>query len=274
MIALAEAPTAPAPRTRSENQIISELRETVSASRLSLFLQCRLKFWFRYVAGLKKPKTPALHLGGSVHQVLRAWNMARWKGTPMSLKDLYDVYQAAWGDQEEEPVSWDEDEDDQKKVGWRLLETYFRESSIAAYARPEAVEVAVDADLSRHGLPALIGVIDLVHQNRIIDFKTSSQTPNPGKVAHTNEVQTCSYALLYREATGKRESGIEFHSLVKLKNPKVVITALEPMSEQQQTRFFHLIEAYVAGLDRRDFVPSPGLQCVACEWFNECRNWR
>ena len=43
------------------------------------------------------------------------------------------------------------------------------------------------------------------------------------------------------------------------------------MSEGQQTRLFHLIEAYVDGLDRRDFVPSLGLQCAACEFFNECR---
>lgn len=81
---IAEAPA----RARSEKEIISQLQQTVSASRLSLFLQCRLKFWFRYVAELKKPKTPALHLGGSVHQVLRAWNMARWKQQP-GLVDHY-----------------------------------------------------------------------------------------------------------------------------------------------------------------------------------------
>lgn len=45
------------------------------------------------------------------------------------------------------------------------------------------------------------------------------------------------------------------------------------MSESQQTRLFHLIEAYVEGLDRRDFIPSPGLQCAGCEFFNECRAW-
>jgi putative RecB family exonuclease len=61
--------------------------------------------------------------------------------------------------------------------------------------------------------------------------------------------------------------------LVKLKNPKLVITALPSMSDAQQTRLFRLMEAYVDGLERRDFVPSPGLQCVSCEFFNECRAW-
>jgi len=119
----------------------------------------------------------------------------------------------------------------------------------------------------------LIGVLDLVQGGRIIDYKTSAQTPNPERAAHVNAVQTSSYAVLYREATGKRETGIELHHLVKLKNPKLVITAMEPMSDAQESRLFRLIEAYVVGLERRDFVPSPGLQCACCEFFNECRAW-
>jgi putative RecB family exonuclease len=119
----------------------------------------------------------------------------------------------------------------------------------------------------------LIGVLDLVQQGVIIDFKTSSTTPHPERVAHTTEVQTSSYAVLYREATGRRETGIELHHLVKLKNPKLVVTALPPMSANQQTRLFRLMEAYVNGLERRHFVPSPGMQCTSCEFFNECRLW-
>ena len=108
----------------------------------------------------------------------------------------------------------------------------------------------------------------------IVDYKTSGQTPNPERSVHTHEVQTSSYAVLYRESTGKRENGIEVHTLVKLKTPKLVVTATPPMSDHQQTRLFHLIEAYDHGLDCRDFVPSPGLQCAACEFFNECRAWQ
>jgi len=60
----AEPPPQP---ERSEKDIIRSLQEEVSASRLSLFLQCRLKFYFRYVLRLKKPKTASLHVGNSVH---------------------------------------------------------------------------------------------------------------------------------------------------------------------------------------------------------------
>jgi putative RecB family exonuclease len=113
----------------------------------------------------------------------------------------------------------------------------------------------------------------LVQGEVIIDFKTAGQTPNAERVVHTNEVQTSIYAVLYRDAKAKRENGIELHHLVKTKNPKLVITEIPPMSEQQQTRLFHLMEAYVDGLDRRDFIPSPGVQCASCQFFNECRRW-
>ena len=71
-------PTAEAPsqQERSEKDIIRSLQEEVSASRLSLFLQCRLKFYYRYVLRLKKPKTASLHVGNSVHSALKAWSKA------------------------------------------------------------------------------------------------------------------------------------------------------------------------------------------------------
>lgn len=135
------------------------------------------------------------------------------------------------------------------------------------------MEVPVEADLSQHGLPKLVGVLDLVQRGKIIDFKTASTTPNPEKIAHTSEIQTSSYAVLYRESTGLQEKGIELHHLVKLKNPKIIITTLDPMSNQQQTRLFRLMDSYMKGLEHRDWVPSPGLHCSSCEYFAECRRW-
>src|SRR5882757_8650996 len=157
------SPAAPTTEPLTEPQIIARLQKTVSPSRLTLFLQCRLKFWFRYVARIVKPKSAALHVGGSAHAVLKAWNKSRWRQEPLTLKQLHDEYAKAWADQAEEPVEWEPgEEDDEKITGWRLVETYIRESKIPAELRPDAVEVPVEADLSAHGLPLLIGVLDLV----------------------------------------------------------------------------------------------------------------
>jgi putative RecB family exonuclease len=139
---------------------------------------------------------------------------------------------------------------------------------------PEAVEVPMETDLSKYGLPTLIGVMDLVRAGgRIVDFKSTGKTPDPEDAAHQNETQLSCYSVLYREATGHRESGRELHHLVKTKTPKLVITELGPMTEVQQVRLFRMMESYVEGVVREDFVPSPGFQCAGCEFFNECGRW-
>jgi putative RecB family exonuclease len=265
---------AEAPKEPSAADIMTGLQNTVSASRLTLFLQCRLKFFYRYVLKLKKPKTPSLHVGSTVHSVLKAWNKARWLQQPLSLKEVHQTFLNTWADTTEGPVRWEDGEEEaDKTTGWKLCDTYLRESHVPANVKPDAVEVTIEADLQQHGLPRLIGILDLVQQRRIIDYKTSATTPNPEKVAHTTEIQTSAYAILYRHNTGNKEAGIQLHHLVKLKNPKVVITRLPAMSSQQQLRLFRQMEAYLDGLARQHFIPSPGMHCASCEFFNECRQW-
>jgi CRISPR/Cas system-associated exonuclease Cas4 (RecB family) len=252
---------------------VETLRKTVSASRLNCWLQCRLKFFFRYVQQIRKPPTPSLHVGSMVHLVLQAWNMARWRKQPFEIERFKKLFEEGWADQPAK-INWEDEEPEQKSGAWSLLEVYFAETPIKANEMPEAVEVPMETDLSKHGLPTLIGVLDLVRAGgRIVDFKTSAKTPNAEDVIHQHETQLSCYSVLYREAANKRESARELHHLVKTKAPKLIITSLEPMSEVQQVRLFRMMDSYQEGLAREDFVPSPGIQCCGCEFFNECRRW-
>jgi RecB family exonuclease len=255
----------------------AELTQHVSASRLTTFHQCRLKFYFRYALGLSKPKSPALHVGTTVHEVLRAWNRARWKKQEISTEALQAVFAKAWVDEQEfSKVDWDgEDEKQLMAQGWHLLQCFFAQTPIRPDERPEGVEVTVEADLRKHGLTKLIGIIDLVREGRrIVDFKTSGQTPNSERAVHMHETQLACYAVLYRDATGQRESDMELHHLVKTKVPKLVVTSLGPMLEYQRAKLFRLIESYLEGIRREDWVPSPNvMSCACCEFYNECRKW-
>jgi hypothetical protein len=270
MSAVSEAPVSK-PRW---GRTIETLSATVSASRISCWQQCRLKFYFRYVVSIPKRATAALHIGKVVHAILQAWNMARWKGQAFSSELLQGLFEKDWRDrQARSAIRWDGEEDEQRTNTWTLLQTYFAETPIKANERPEAVEVPVEAQLPA-GLPKLVGIIDLVRAGgRIVDFKTAGQTPVAEKVEHLHETQLSCYSTLYRDATGKMESGLELHHLVKLKTPKIVVTPLAPMTDTQQARLFRSIESYMDGLGRRDFVPSPGIHCSSCEYFNECRRW-
>jgi len=173
MIALVENGAGPV----VEPKPIEKLKKTVSASRLNCWLQCRLKFFFRYVLKINKPKTAALHFGSVVHLVLQAWNMARWRRQAFEVGKLKVVFDAGWLDQGE--INWEGEEPEQKASAWAVLEKYFTDTPIKADEMPEAVEVPVEADLGLHGLPMLIGVLDLVRSGgRIVDFKSAAKTPD------------------------------------------------------------------------------------------------
>jgi putative RecB family exonuclease len=208
-----------------------------------------------------------------VHAVLQAWNKARWRREAFVLERFQTLFAQGWKEKAT-TINWDGEEQEERVGAWALLAMYFKESPIPADEKPEAVEVPVEADLSSQGLPKLIGILDLVREGgRIVDFKTAAQTPNSETAEHLHETQTSCYSALYREGTGHKESGVELHHLVKTKVPKLVITQLAPMSDNQKSRLFRSMESYVEGLTRKDFVPSPGFHCSCCEYLNNCRRW-
>ena len=115
-------------------------------------------------------------MGGTVHAVLKAWNKARWKNQPLTLKELHDEFTKAWADVGDEPVCWEPGEEaEEKQTGWRLVETHIRESNISPGTKPDAVEVPVETDLHQHGLPTLIGVLDLVQRRK--EMRIISHSP-------------------------------------------------------------------------------------------------
>ena len=260
--------------TREKSRLES-LLETISASRLNSFHSCRLKFYFRYVLEIAKPTSAAQFLGRAVHGALQRWRNARWRGQPQDVESLKTSFVLDWASaQAAEPVEWESplEEHEQQEKAWGLVEMYLRETPIPPDEKPQAVEARVEADLP--GLPRLVGVIDLVRPGgRIVDFKTTASTPQHDQAIHRNETQLTAYGLLHREATGQEASGFELHHLVKTKTPKLVVSERGPVTAEQEVRFLRLVESYTDGIQREDFVPSPGLQCAACEFFAECGVW-
>lgn len=195
--------------------------------------------------------------------------MARWQGKKLEPGELEKVFVGQFM-ADQPPVI----EPEVKSNTWLTLQTYLEQSPIPADEKPQGVEVRLEADLGIYGLPVLVGVMDLVRPGgRIVDFKTTSQTPREDQALHQHELQLTCYSVLYQEATGEKEGGFELHHLVKLKQPKVVVSALPPMGNAQKTKLFRMLDSYVEGVQREDYVPSPGLHCSQCEYYRECRNW-
>lgn len=258
--------------TQTKGRSVDELLRSASASRIGTFLSCRLKFYYQYVEGLSAERSGARLVGSAVHQVLRKWNLARWRKQAITTEALKHEL-ARFLDNS--GVEWHQSErQEQEDQSWSLVNTYLNETPIPPNEAAEGVEVSVEADLTSIGLTKLVGILDLVRPGgRIVDFKTAATTPNE-KAVHLHELQLSVYGVLYRECTGKAESGFELHNLVKLKTPKLVVVTAPKITEQQKTRLFKQVESYLNGVQKQDWVPSPNpMSCACCEFFNQCRQW-
>jgi putative RecB family exonuclease len=251
----------------------------ISASRLKTWQTCRRQFFFRYVERIQTPTAPALFVGQQVHEILRIWNWARWKGEPLDREQLQAALDKSWDNgladaDTRTPIPWKKDGDEAKAKAqtWALLEAYLNEPPFDPTEKPEGVEVHVESDLGSNGLPPLIGIIDLVRPGgKIIDFKTAARSPSPRMAALQHATQLACYALLYREATGETESGLELHHLIKTKVPKIIIARLSPMNPAQESHLFFLIDDYLGGIAAEAWIPSPGQHCSWCDYSTECR---
>lgn len=252
--------------------------EYLSASRLKCWQGCRRQFFYRYIQRIETPTAPALFLGQAVHELLRLLNWSCWKDEPLDPEQLRTELDQWW--ERKEPVArvrWKTpDEETATRVqAWTLVEAYLEQQSRQADSttpdKPEGVEVRVECDLGR-GIPPLVGIIDLVRAvGVIIDYKTAARTPDPIMAAHQHLIQLCCYALLYREATGRKEDAFELHHLIKTKQPKIVIHRLAPMTPVQEAELFFLIDDYLEGIAAERWIPSPGQHCARCDHRTRCR---
>ncbi len=268
-------PLAPTGKEEGSGAPAAGLLDYLSASRLKLFQECRLKFYFKYVGQIPVPANPALFIGQITHRVLQQWSLNRWRGLSADAEALLPHFQEVWRELQPEDLDWEGRESESRQKTWLMLEHYLRQTPVPLGEKPEAVEVVVERDLDAQGLPPLKGVIDLVRKGGVIvDFKTTARAPDPVLAAHQNEVQLGCYALLYREATGHPEGGFELHHLVKTKEPKLVVTTMSPIGYIQMRRLVRAMESYVQGVQSEDYVPSPGQHCSWCDYFGQCRAWR
>ena len=82
------------------------------------------------------------------------------------------------------------------------------------------------------------------------------------------------YALLYREATGETETGLELHHLIKTKHPKVVVQTIDPVSDEKIANLTETLRRFVDAVVDEDWTPSPNFMCGSCEYFQQCSKWK
>lgn len=252
------------------------LPKHISPTAAKSYLGCSLRFWFERVAGLKKPTSPALHLGKAVHAALQAFHLARWRGGDDSPEAIAAAYEHAFVrlEHDEGPVQFDDHAQREacRLDGQRVVAAYLA-SPEAMQETPRAVEVLLKEEIPGLSVP-LTGAMDLVEGDFTpVDFKSSAAKPNLEHAAFDHEIQLVSYQLLL-EAIGETPPSLDLVFLVKTKTPQVIRVKSPPADAHRKRRVTALLETAVTGIANGCHHPQPGTHCSWCAYRSECLQWQ
>jgi len=253
----------------------STLPDYISPSAAKSYLACSLRFYFERVAEIKKPATPALHLGKAVHAALQAFHLARWRGADDSPEVIASAFEDSFLklEREEGPVRWKEGEREKCRLaGLRVIAAYL-DSSEVLRGKPRAVEVPLTETIRGLSVP-LTGVIDLLNEVYVpVDFKSAAAKPDARHAVFDHELQLVAYQLLLETATGEKPPSLDLVYLVKTKVPQVIRLSSPPADSRRKDRVIRLFDTAVTGMSEGRFHPQPGMGCLSCQYRNECKRW-
>lgn len=181
-----------------------ELPSHISASQISAFHRCAEAYRQTRILGVTSEPESNLTVGLGVHKGIETYY--RSLGERITPGEREQRAMMAAGDYVDDTDPTAHDDADE---AMRLVQTYIRD---APKITPVALEERIEVDLP--GTSAtLVGRLDCLAEDRIVDFKTSKSTVS--KPAGDWKLQ----AWLYQAAHGLPA---EWHVLVKTKEPKIV----------------------------------------------------
>jgi CRISPR/Cas system-associated exonuclease Cas4 (RecB family) len=188
----------------------------LSFSAISTYLKCPRQFEFAYVQGIKNPPAVALVEGSSIHESLEATNKEHIGNKKyLPTKVMQEIFADSFSDNSKEIPSeeWEKSglgKDDVIHRGKALLKEY------ADITAPKITPVAVEKSIEilMGGVP-VVGFIDLVDKNGVLDYKTTSKSKSQAEADSSLQLS------IYAEAENMDSVG--FCSLIKTKTPKVEI---------------------------------------------------
>jgi len=250
--------------------------EHLSSSQLNLYLQCSLKYRFRYIDKIPVPfKSSGLAFGSAIHSTLSWFHKERKKGNEVTLEDFLRLFDTDWYSQRADAeIRYKSGENETKLtvIAKEILALYYHQehNGVADSEIPFVVPLVNPSNGDRLGLN-LEGFIDLIEKDdTIVEFKTSNQTFTQKNV--DDNLQLTAYSYAYEMLYQKPPKCLEVVNFVKTKKPKMIILKTKrDMSDYQ--RFFSLAIQILRGIQYRLFFPRQNFMCKDCEYGVLCSSW-
>ena len=254
-------------------------RPYLSWSAVSTFMQCPLKFKFRYLESLpEETLSSSLLFGSGIHQALEEFFRAELAGGPKpTLEKLVYIYRSTWLPADPEAVSLggSDTRESLDRLAVKVLQAFLASDSAGLLGHVLGIEEEISG-LLVEGVPDLLGRVDLVTEEKdsltITDFKTSR-----GKWSADTVEEASSQLLLYSSLAGafspKKTIRLRFVVLTKTANPTVEQHFAE-INPQKLARVKKIFERVWGAIQTGVFYPAPSvMNCSGCGFKQACAAW-
>ena len=251
----------------------------LSFSAISLFQNCPLRFFYRYILGLPEETVAAsLVLGSALHQAAQYHFEQLLAGEPPpDLDTLLAVFQEHWQRYEPETIQYGRSEN--RDTFGRLADRMLRAFRDSDFAHPDGVILGIEEELRGEfvsGCPELLARVDLLvdmgDELRLLDFKTSRSAWSTGKVEEAAP-QLLLYSELAKTLADGKPLRLCFAVLTKAQLPVLTMHDVS-LNAQQLERTKRTVERVWHAIQSGHFYPAPSpLQCPSCPYREPCRAW-
>jgi CRISPR/Cas system-associated exonuclease Cas4 (RecB family) len=251
----------------------------LSFSALSLYQQCPLRFYFRYLARLPEESVASsLAYGSSIHSSLQYHFEQLLIGKPApDHATLLAVFDDAWGQYEGPKIQFGKGENMNllSQLAGRMLQAFQK----SALARPVGNIIAIEEELRGEivaGCPDLLARVDLLVETddafHLTDFKTTRSQWSQGHVEEAGS-QLLLYSELVKPLIDGKPLRLAFAVITKTKKPELAIHPVQ-VNPHQVERTKIIVERVWRAIQTGNYYPNPSpMNCPKCPYRKPCREW-
>lgn len=266
LIQIEGTPTLPSPSPVPA--AVAPPSDVLSPSQVRCFMDCQIRWWFKY--GLKVPDAPTGHmaLGRAVHSAL-CENFAQKVDTREDLPTpgVITLFREAWINELEQTEFRDEENPQELAAIAEALVTKYMDC-LSPTIDPAVVELKVYGEIGGVKVRGWIDLMDV--EGRVIDIKTAKARPSSVDPMHKFQVATYSHLIAGASGEGRIDT------LVKTKAPQVISQNFQITSEEMRAAET-LYPAAQEAMRQQRYMPNRlSMMCSRrnCSYWRHCeRDW-
>ncbi|MFZ5424465.1 MAG: ATP-dependent helicase [Patescibacteria group bacterium] len=231
----------------------------LSYSQIATYETCPLQYKYSYVLNIPSAPNHALSFGITLHDTLRDFHASLMFDQPVSLEDVYQMYERNW-----QPLGYLDSEHREMRYnsGKSLLADYYNKN-INTKIKPVGLEKSFNIWMGGIKFYGKIDRIDPLPDGgvEIIDYKTGSLKDQK----HVDkDSQVAFYALGAKEALGLNPKKLTYYYVEA--GEKLSTERTDVQLEKQKLKVVETVEKIKEG----DFNPKPGMHCNWCDYKDIC----